>query len=50
MSENLIESVSPYLSPPVTRGRGGAAADSGEGADLAIPLAFPLPAAGDDDE
>jgi hypothetical protein len=50
MSENLIDSVSPHLSPPVTRQVSGTAADSGAGADLAMMCVMPMMFAGDDDD
>jgi hypothetical protein len=36
VSDNLIETVAPYLSPPVMRAPGGTVADSGDGADLSL--------------
>jgi hypothetical protein len=52
MSENLIDSVAPQLSAPVTRQPGGTTSSSSEGVDqsvisvLSITIAF----AADDDE
>ncbi|WP_158566942.1 hypothetical protein [Actinomadura craniellae] len=50
MSDNLIETVAPHLAPPITRQPGGTAADSGEGADLAMMCVMPMMFAGDDDD
>jgi hypothetical protein len=49
MSDNLMDSVAPHLAAPVTRHAGGTAADSGAGADLAIPLIVLVPFADDSD-
>lgn len=50
MSENLMETVTPHISPPVTRQPCGTQADSGEGADVAMMCVMPMMFAGDDDE
>jgi hypothetical protein len=50
MSENLMETVAPHLSPPVTRESSGTQSDSGEGADVSMLFAMPMMFAGDEDE
>ncbi|MFE3177856.1 hypothetical protein ACFXPA_25800 [Amycolatopsis sp. NPDC059090] len=52
MSENLMDSVAPALSPPVTRQPAGAAAEPADGAELAIVTVGPVTIsfAADEDE
>jgi hypothetical protein len=52
MSENLMDSVAPMLSPPVTRQPVGTAAETTDGAEQSIITIGPVTIsfAGDDDE
>ncbi|QWF82430.1 hypothetical protein [Amycolatopsis sp. CA-230715] len=52
MTENLMESVAPQLSPPVTRQPVGTAAETADGAELSILTIGPVTIsfAADDDE